>query len=81
MANGSDDRLAPEIGERSKDISGLGWISPTCPHCGKLIFPWLVERRPKRHALLRAALLLCLLICGADFLWDVVEMIRGVSRF
>jgi hypothetical protein len=64
-------------GER---VDGTGWISPTCPHCGKLIFPWLVDRQPKRR-LRRVGLLLVLLICGADVLWDVFEMIRRVSPF
>jgi hypothetical protein len=69
---------SPTAGEHAP---GTGWISPTCPHCGKLVFPWLIERHRKRHALLRAAGVLFLIICVADVLWDVLEMIRGVSPF
>jgi hypothetical protein len=76
MTNGSGNHRTSETG---KHIPGIGWISPTCPHCGKLIFPWLAEWQPKRR-LLRAAVLLFLLICVADVLWDILEMIRGVTR-
>jgi len=37
---------AADLSEWPMDKS-IGWISPTCPHCGKLIFPWLVERQPR----------------------------------
>jgi hypothetical protein len=80
LPNRPDDRCPAETADRSKEIPSFGRISPTCPHCGKLVFPWLVEQQPKRRAL-RAVLVLFLVICGADFLWDVIEMIRGVSRF
>ena len=59
-------------GERA---AGTGWINPTCPHCGKLIFPWLIERQPRRYVLLRAVLLLFLVVSAADFLWDLAEMV------